>query len=119
MQNILKLEEVGMFVLGIYLFNNLHFAWWWFLLLLLAPDLSALGYAVNNRIGATLYNFFHHKGVEIVVYLTGIYLGKEVIQLTVIILFAHLSMDRIFGYGLKYPEGFKFTHLGNIGGQSQ
>ncbi|HZJ19645.1 MAG TPA: DUF4260 family protein [Pricia sp.] len=24
-------------------------------------------------------------------------------------------MDRIFGYGLKYNKGFKFTHLGEIG----
>jgi hypothetical protein len=24
-------------------------------------------------------------------------------------------MDRMMGYGLKYNEGFKFTHLGTIG----
>ena len=32
-----------------------------------------------------------------------------------IILFGHSSMDRFFGYGLKYENGFKFTHLGEIG----
>jgi hypothetical protein len=25
-------------------------------------------------------------------------------------------MDRIFGYGLKYPDAFQHTHLGWIGG---
>ena len=32
-----------------------------------------------------------------------------------IILFGHSSMDRMFGYGLKLKEGFKYTHLGMIG----
>jgi len=117
MKNIIKLEEMGMFLLSIYLFNQLHFSWWWFPLLLLAPDISALGYIINNKSGAILYNVFHHKGIAIVVYLAGIYLHNETIQLTGLILFAHSSMDRIFGYGLKYFEGFKFTHLGNIGKQ--
>ena len=32
-----------------------------------------------------------------------------------IILFAHISMDRIFGYGLKFNDSFFNTHLGKIG----
>lgn len=27
----------------------------------------------------------------------------------------HSAMDRLFGYGLKYNKGFKYTHLGEIG----
>lgn len=30
-------------------------------------------------------------------------------------LFSHSAMDRIFGYGLKHENGFKFTHLREIG----
>lgn len=30
-------------------------------------------------------------------------------------LFAHIGMDRLLGYGLKYPTGFRHTHLGRIG----
>jgi hypothetical protein len=118
MKNIIKLEELGMFILSIYLFNQLHFAWWWFLLLLLTPDISAIGYTINNKAGAISYNFFHHKGVAILIYLAGIYFQNETIELAGLILFAHSSMDRFFGYGLKYFEGFKFTHLGNIGKRS-
>jgi hypothetical protein len=29
--------------------------------------------------------------------------------------FAHAGFDRLLGYGLKSPEGFSFTHLGQIG----
>ena len=32
-----------------------------------------------------------------------------------IILFGHASMDRVFGYGLKFGDNFHHTHLGWIG----
>ena len=115
MKNVLKLEELAMFLLGIFAFSTLHFSWWWFLMLLLAPDIGALGYLFGNKIGAVSYNIFHHKGIAILIFLIGIYLENEILQLIGIILFSHASLDRIFGYGLKYENGFKFTHLGNIG----
>jgi hypothetical protein len=115
MKTTLQLEEVGMFLLGILLFNQLNFAWWWFLVLILTPDLSMIGYGFGNKIGAISYNFFHHKGIAILVYILGIYTTNNWIQCAGIILFSHASMDRIMGYGLKYEKGFKFTHLGAIG----
>jgi len=118
MKNVLKLEEAMMFVFSIYLFSLLHFPGWLFAALLLTPDLGALGYLGGNKSGAFFYNIFHHKGVAIAIYLLGIYLQNEKIQLAGIILFGHSSMDRVFGYGLKYVTGFQFTHLGQIGRQA-
>ncbi|AWH84017.1 DUF4260 domain-containing protein [Flavobacterium album] len=114
MNTLIKLEEAALFGLGIYLFSLLNFEWWWFAALLLAPDLSMLGYLGGNKSGAWMYNFFHHRGIAIAVYIAGIYLENEWMQLAGVMLFAHSSMDRMFGYGLKYEEGFKFTHLGNL-----
>jgi len=115
MNTILKLEELLMFILGIYLFSLLEFQWWWFLVLILAPDISMVGYLFGNKIGALAYNIFHHKGLAILIYIAGIYLSLPLCQLIGVILFTHASMDRIFGYGLKYDNGFKYTHLGEIG----
>lgn len=115
MKTTLKLEELGMFVLGIYLFSELHFSWWWFLVLILTPDVSMLGYIVNSKIGGFTYNLFHHKGIAILVYLLGIYFNNQLTQLFGLILFSHASFDRIFGYGLKYSSSFHDTHLGKIG----
>tara|TARA_R110000868_G_scaffold288378_1_gene548680 strand:- start:5772 stop:6125 length:354 start_codon:yes stop_codon:yes gene_type:complete len=115
MKTILKLEDLGLFIFGIYLFNQLDYAWWWFLALILGPDFSMIGYAFGNKSGAAAYNLFHHRGVAVLVYLIGIYSSNQVVQLIGIILFAHSSMDRMFGYGLKYDTGFKLTHLGEIG----
>jgi hypothetical protein len=116
MKTILILEELALFILAIIAFNfQSSYAWWLFPACLLLPDLSMIGYLGGNKTGAFVYNFFHHKAIAILVYLAGFYYHQEVILFTGIILFAHSSMDRMFGYGLKYNTGFKATHLGAIG----
>lgn len=115
MKLILKIEEVFMLGLGIYLFSLLHYDWWWFLVLLLAPDIGMFGYLFGNKTGAFFYNVFHHKGVAIAIYLVGVYFENPLDQLIGVILFSHSSFDRIMGYGLKFDKGFKNTHLGEIG----
>ncbi len=115
MEKAIKLEELGMFLLSILLFVQLNFVWWWFPLLLLTPDISMVGYTLNPRIGAFLYNIFHHKGIAVVVFGMGFFAGEQILMLTGIILFGHASMDRIFGYGLKFSDFFMNTHLGPIG----
>ena len=43
MRNLIKLEELFLFLLSIYLFIQLDYAWWWYALLFLAPDLGMIG----------------------------------------------------------------------------
>lgn len=114
METSLKIEELAQFLFGIFLFTQLDYAWWWFLVLLLTPDIGMLGYLVNTKVGAFTYNVFHHKAIAILVLLIGYYLSNDIVALKGIILFSHSAMDRIFGYGLKYPGHFKHTHLGNL-----
>ena len=115
MKNILKLEEIALFALSIYLFSLLNFDWWWYLVLFFLPDVSFVGYALNPKVGALAYNILHHKGIMMLLYLVGIYLQSEVLQLVGIVFFGHSAFDRIFGYGLKYNDSFNNTHLGKIG----
>ncbi len=110
----LKLEEIAQFTLGILVFSQLNYAWWVFPALILVPDIGMLGYVINSKAGAALYNIFHHKGLAIVVAVLGFYIHNEAILLAGTILFSHSAMDRIMGYGLKYKTGFRFTHLGNL-----
>ncbi|UKM65960.1 DUF4260 domain-containing protein [Flavobacteriaceae bacterium GSB9] len=111
----LKLEELFMFLFGVYLFSELNFSWWLFLALFLTPDIGMLGYFANAKIGAITYNFFHHKGIAIAVYFLGIFFKNDILKLIGTILFAHASFDRVFNYGLKFYSNFKHTHLGQIG----
>ncbi len=111
MKNLIRLEEFMFFMLSIYLYSLLDFAWWWFPVLFLLPDFGMLGYTLNTEIGAWLYNLVHHRGLSVGLYIVASILSNEILTLVAIILFAHSSLDRVFDYGLKYSDEFKHTHL--------
>jgi hypothetical protein len=115
MKDLIRFEEALMLLLAAYLKTNLSYDWWLYWALFLAPDIGMIGYLVNTRVGAFTYNLFHHKGVAVILFLTGVYFSNEVLQFTGLLLFGHSSFDRMLGYGLKYPDSFKNTHLGLIG----
>ncbi|MEQ1744779.1 MAG: DUF4260 domain-containing protein [Saprospiraceae bacterium] len=115
MKIILNLEEWAVCALCIFLFSNLPFVWWWFPALLLLPDIGILGYLVSPKIGAWTYNLLHHRGIAALVAAYAVWSDKPNWKLAAIILFAHISMDRALGYGLKHETGFSHTHLGVIG----
>jgi hypothetical protein len=115
MKTTLKLEEAGQLIFAVYMNTFLPYTWWWYWVWFLAPDLSMVGYLVNTRIGAVAYNLFHHKGVALAVYITGISLGSHELQFAGLLLFGHSAFDRLLGYGLKYADSFQNTHLGLIG----
>ena len=122
MKNLLKLEEAAMFGLCIFVLINMRVHWWIYLLLAIGPDISMIGYAGGNRVGAACYNVFHHKGIAVVFFAIGMAVSDypgEILSIIGIILFGHSSMDRMLGYGLKLNEGFKYTHLGVIGKKNQ
>lgn len=115
MKNSLKIENFAQFMLAIALFSQMEIEWWWYLALFFAPDIGMLGYLINSKIGAVSYNLFHHKGIAILLYLIGWQLKAPLVEFSGLLLFGHSAFDRIFGYGLKYSDDFKHTHLGLIG----
>lgn len=115
MKYILRVEEAGMLLLSFYLSILLGFDWWLFILFLFAPDLSMLGYVFGNRIGSVMYNIIHFRLFAVLIGIAGYYFSIPVLTLIGLILFGHSSLDRIFGFGLRYPENFRSTHLGWIG----
>ena len=114
MNNLLKLEEFALFGIAIALFSHTDYSWWMFPAFLLVPDIGMIGYLLNSKVGAITYNLFHHKGIALIVLALGFSLHLEWLYFAGIILFAHSSMDRIFGYGLKHFDSFKHTHLGSL-----
>lgn len=85
-----------------------------FIALLLVPDLSALGYMLNVRVGSLTYNAVHTYTVPLL--LAGLALagGWSLGVQIALIWIAHIGMDRMLGFGLKYPTEFKDTHLGRV-----
>lgn len=115
MKNVLKTEELALLLLGLFLVYSGDYSWKWFAICFFLPDVSMLGYILNNKVGAILYNIFHYRLLAIVLYLIGIYLEVNVLSFVGLVLFCHIALDRMLGYGLKLTTGFKDTHLGKIG----
>lgn len=86
-------------------------SWLLFAVLLLAPDLSALGYLAGPRVGAVCYNLVHTYLGPAILGGAGLLSGQALLVSLSLIWCAHIGIDRLLGYGLKYPDAFKHTHL--------
>lgn len=74
-----------------------------------------LGYLKGPHAGAISYNVVHNWATAGLVLALGVALAVPGVVLAGLILVAHVGMDRLMGYGLKYPTSFQDTHLGRIG----
>jgi hypothetical protein len=117
MKIIIKIEEAAITAVSIYFLSkyNLGLPLWAWVLLFFSPDISMLGYLVNPRIGAYTYNLFHHRALALAIAAIGLLTACNIVIAVGILLFAHSSFDRMMGYGLKYTDDFKHTHLGWMG----
>ncbi|MFG6115765.1 DUF4260 domain-containing protein [Halobacillus sp. MO56] len=111
---LLRIEGFAVLILSLYFYGNSQFSWGLFFILLLSPDISILGYVLSNKIGAILYNLFHTYIVSIGVIFIGLLLSSPTFLAIGLIWSSHIGMDRMIGYGLKYPTEFKDTHLNRV-----
>jgi hypothetical protein len=100
--------------------------WWWVVLAaFLAFDLSMLGYVRSTAAGATTYNAVHNYAFPALAALAALTLEpvSEALSTTAGVLACawafHVGVDRALGYGLKLPDSFRSTHLGQIGGKRE
>ncbi|GFZ76758.1 hypothetical protein GCM10010978_18070 [Compostibacillus humi] len=110
------LHAEGFFILmiSIYFYDQNQYSWFLFFILLFAPDISILGYLINKKVGAVFYNVFHTYSVPIAVILFSLIFANSLFVSIGLIWTAHIGMDRLFGFGLKYTTDFKDTHLNRI-----
>ncbi len=113
-KNILRIEGVLFFLISLYLFQLREQSWLIFILLLFTPDISMIGYLKNKKIGAVIYNLGHNYVLAIGLLILGSLTPNDWMVIYGIILFAHVSLDRALGFGLKYPGDFKDTHIQKV-----
>lgn len=97
--------------------------WWLLLAVFLVFDVSALGYLVNQRVGALCYNCVHNYAGPALLVVAWAVLRLDPVAGEWLLLAAacwgfHVAVDRALGYGLKLAS-FKDTHLGLIGKASR
>ena len=84
------------------------------MLFLVAMVLFA-AYLAGPKFGAVVYNAAHSYLAPVTLMTSGL-AGASPLTLSIAMIWlAHIGIDRALGYGLKYFDGFGFTHLGRIG----
>jgi hypothetical protein len=111
---LLHLEGLTVLVGAIAVYAERGWNGWLFAALVLTPDLSMLGYLVNARVGARVYNIVHTYALPAALIALGWGLDLEWALPIALIWLAHIGADRMLGYGLKYPTAFKDTHLQRV-----
>ncbi|MEW5769453.1 MAG: DUF4260 domain-containing protein [Pseudomonadota bacterium] len=112
---VLRLEGLCVLIAALVVYSKLGQGWGAFALFFLVPDLSFFGYLAGPKVGAITYNVAHSYLGAMACLMAGFGLPAPMLLSAGIIWFAHIGFDRALGYGLKYAEGFGFTHLGRIG----
>jgi hypothetical protein len=115
---ILRIEGLAIAAASIVLYARTGATWWLFAALWLAPDLSMLGYLISPCRGARIYNAFHTYTLPITLGLAAWFLHAKGLAPLALIWVNHIAVDRLLGYGLKFSNGFGWTHLG-IKGKAQ
>jgi hypothetical protein len=110
---LLRLEALVALFVGCAAYQRLYpHHWGLFALLFLVPDISLLGFLRPvNKASAAFYNLVHSYvlpfGLGLVAWERGGVLGVQLALIWV----SHISFDRCLGYGLKFPESFRYTHI--------
>ena len=111
---LLHAEGAAVAAAAVILYFHEGFAWWLLLVLALAPDLAMLAYLAGPRAGAVAYDLVHTYVLPVLLAASGVIWGSEAALAVALIWLTHIGVDRAVGYGLKYPSGFKDTHLQRV-----
>lgn len=110
-KQIVRIENGFALALSFLIYMQLDFPIWLFFALLFVPDLMMIGYAINKKVGAIIYNFGHTFTFPLILALCYLYFSKDYLLIGSIVWIAHICMDRAIGVGLKYQDSFTHTHI--------
>lgn len=108
---LLRLESAAILIGAIALYADAGWSWLVFVGLLIAPDISLLALAVNDRLGAVLYDVVHNYSLPVALGVVSLLADASLGVQIATVWIAHIGMDRLIGYGLRYPSNSKETHL--------
>ncbi len=111
---LLRIDGLAVMVVALLLYRELGIAWWMFAAAFLAPDVALLAYLAGPRVGALFYNIVHTYLWGAGLFGLGLLTARASLMAVGLIWVAHVAVDRALGLGLKYPEGFRTTHLQRV-----
>lgn len=112
----LRLEAAVLLASALIAYSTTGQHWWLVPVVVLLPDLAMMGYVGGTRIGAFVYNLAHAIPVPALIIGLGWWQHRPLVLGLGLVWLAHIGLDRVMGYGLKYDDHFQHTHLGVLGG---
>jgi len=110
-RTVLRIEGLAVLVGALAVYFSLAGPLWLLAVLALAPDLSMAGYLGGPKVGSRVYNLFHTYTLPLALGAVGLWAGSTFPVLVAAVWTGHIGADRLVGYGLKYDDDFKHTHL--------
>src|SRR5699024_12770609 len=98
---LLHVEGFVVLLCSLFVYQMIDYSWWLFILLLFVPDVSALGYVVNKRVGAVVYNLVHTYVLALILLAVRYMIAIPCIVGLGGILVEHIGLDRLCGLGWK------------------
>ena len=111
---ILRVEGAVVFAASLACYQQARGSWLAFALLFFAPDVSILPYLLSSTAGWASYNTVHSYVWPVLLAGAAWACGCGSLLHGALIWSAHISFDRLLGFGLKEGEDFWITHLGAI-----
>ena len=111
---LLRLEGLALGAAAVVVYFHEGYGWILFLALILAPDLSFGAYAFGPKTGAVVYDLLHTEVFAVALGTAGLVSGGKLATELALIWLAHIGVDRLVGYGLKYPTAFDETHFSRV-----
>ena len=78
------------------------------------PTCPCSATSAGPRVGATAYDLVHTYVAPVLLGAAGVIWSSDTALVLALIWLTHIGVDRAVGYGLKYPSGFKDTHLQRV-----
>jgi hypothetical protein len=111
---LLRLESLALLAGAIAVYSRVAPDWLLFALLLFVPDVAMIGYLRGAKLGSLVYNLGHTLAFSLALIALGAALQSTLLVQIGLIWTAHIALDRVLGYGLKYPTTFKDTHMQHV-----
>jgi hypothetical protein len=112
---LLHLEGAALLALAVGAYAWSGASWWLFAALFWSPDIAFFAYRIGPRTGSIAYNALHTTlAPAALVALAVILDDASIATVWGAIWAAHIGYDRLGGWGLKYGNGYWYTHLGEL-----
>lgn len=112
---LLRLEGAALLAGSLLAYATTGQSWWLVPLAFLFPDLFAIGYLAGTKVGARTYNLAHVTPLPGALIAFGWWQNTSLAVALGLVWLAHIGLDRMLGYGLKYGDDFQHTHLSGKG----